>query len=91
MKLQISLQHHQLNLEKSYFEVLYTLLVFLSTQSLDLTIQSEVVVVEVKMHEIVLEIPTQKGSAWQNFELQNHENTAIALHPNWGGLCPLGI
>jgi hypothetical protein len=53
MKLQISPQHHQLNLEKSHFEVLYTSLVFLSTQSLDLTIQPEVVVVEVKMHEIV--------------------------------------
>jgi hypothetical protein len=63
MKLQISPQLPQLNSEKSHFEVLYTSLVFLSALSLDLTIQPEVVVVGVKMCEIALEIPTQKGSA----------------------------
>jgi hypothetical protein len=49
--------------------------VLLSAQGLSLTIQLKVAVVGVKMREIALEIPTQKGSAWRNFELQNHGNT----------------
>jgi len=80
MRLPISLQLHQLKSEKLDFEVLYTLLVFLSIADLYLTIQLEVVVVEMKMCEIVLKIPVQKGSAWQNYKLQNHENMAIAPH-----------
>ena len=62
MKLQISLQLHQLSLEKLYFKALYTSLVFLKTPSLDLAIQPKTMVVEVKMCEIVLEMTTQKGS-----------------------------
>jgi len=80
MRLPISLQLHQLKSEKLDFEVLYTPLVFLSIADLYLTIQLEVVVVEMKMCEIVLKIPIQKGSAWRNYELQNYENMAIAPH-----------